>query len=183
VTKVKIAGSTVPFKVTMVFTDYPGENLVNNLNLMVSDPGGKFYLGNDFAGTGTPDPLNNVEGVVVDNPAVGEWAIIVVASEVQQGMQAYALVISGEGAVATVTPPPTPMPVTTAAVAPAKPKPKPKAKKPKTKAKTAAKSGGAKAKGGTSRAEAKGKKGSVKGQAKGKAKAGSTKRAKPKKKS
>lgn len=188
VTKVKITGSTVPLKVTMVFTDYPGENLVNNLNLMVSDPGGKFYLGNDFARAGAPDPLNNVEGVVVDAPAVGEWAISVVASEVQQGMQAYALVISGEGAVATVTPPPTPAPATTSAVAPAKPKPKAKAKKPKVKAKTpakktTAKGGSAKAKASTARAEARGKKGSVKGQAKGKTRTGSTKRAKPKKKS
>jgi hypothetical protein len=30
----------------MCYSDSPGENLVNNLNLIVSDPSGKRYVGN-----------------------------------------------------------------------------------------------------------------------------------------
>ncbi len=117
--KIQLTGSTVPLRVTMVYSDYPGENLINNLNLMVTDPSGKFYLGNDFAGNQTTDSLNNVEGVVIPTPASGVWSVSVVASEVQQGPQTFALVVSGEGAVN--------------AAAPATPAATPKAAKPKVK--------------------------------------------------
>jgi len=94
-TKVKVGGSGVPLRVTLVYTDFPGEYLINNLNLIVTDPNGKFYLGNDFNGSGSLDPLNNVEGVVIQSPSAGQWTVNVVASEVQQGPQTFALVISG----------------------------------------------------------------------------------------
>ena len=94
-TKVKVGGSGVPLRATLVYTDFPGESLINNLNLIVTDPSGKFYLGNDFNGSGSLDSRNNVEGVVIQSPPAGEWTVNVVASEVQQGPQAFALVISG----------------------------------------------------------------------------------------
>ncbi len=93
---IQVQDSTVPLRVTLVYTDYPGEKLVNNLNLIVSNPGNTtFSLGNDFTKTGVPDALNNVEGVVVDTPATGLWKIRIVASEVQRDEQDFALVISG----------------------------------------------------------------------------------------
>ena len=94
-TKVRVGSNRVHLRVTLVYTDFPGENLINNLNLIVTDPTGKFHLGNDFSGAGTPDSVNNVEGVVIQSPAAGEWTVNVVASEVQQGPQPFALVISG----------------------------------------------------------------------------------------
>jgi serine protease AprX len=100
--KVEITDSSVPFKVTLVYSDYPSDistdgALVNNLNLMVFAPSGNFYLGNDFQNAGKPDTVNNVEGVLVDSPEVGEWTVRVVASEVQQDDQDFALVLSGGG--------------------------------------------------------------------------------------
>jgi serine protease AprX len=95
--KLKITKSSVPLKVNLVYTDYPGEDLINNLNLIVHSPSGKHYLGNDFEETGTPDNINNVEGVVVKSPEIGEWRIEIVA-DVQMGQQDYAVVISGGGA-------------------------------------------------------------------------------------
>lgn len=95
--KVKITDSSIPLKVTLVYTDYPGENLINNLNLVFRSPSGKHYLGNDFEETGSPDNINNVEGVVVKSPEIGEWRIEIVA-DVQMGEQDYAVVISGGGA-------------------------------------------------------------------------------------
>jgi serine protease AprX len=95
--KLKITKSAVPLKVNLVYTDYPGEDLINNLNLIVHSPSGKHYLGNDFEEAGTPDNINNVEGVVVKSPEIGEWRIEIVA-DVQMGQQDYAVVISGGGA-------------------------------------------------------------------------------------
>ena len=95
--QINVSGGSVPLRVVMVYTDFPGEDLLNNLNLFVYAPDGQFHLGNDFQSTGTPDSLNNVEGVVVASPAAGTWRIRIVASEIQQGPQPFAIVISGAG--------------------------------------------------------------------------------------
>lgn len=94
---VVVTNDTVQLRATLVYTDFPDENLVNNLNLLIFDPSGKYYVGNDFDGAGNPDTSNNVEGVFVDSPATGQWTIRVVAWEVQQGPQEFALVVSGGG--------------------------------------------------------------------------------------
>jgi serine protease AprX len=99
---VEITDTSVPLRVTLVYTDFPSDMsangaLVNNLNLLVLSPGGKFYLGNDFKQQGTPDKVNNVEGVFVTSPETGKWTIRVVASEVLEGKQQFALVASGGG--------------------------------------------------------------------------------------
>jgi serine protease AprX len=104
--QVKITDSSVPLRVTLVYTDRPEENLIdidpvgiliNNLNLVVYSPSGEYYLGNDFRKTGNPDTINNVEGVVAESPETGEWRIEIVA-ELREGLQDYAVVISGGGA-------------------------------------------------------------------------------------
>jgi len=81
-------------RVTMVYSDFPGENLVNNLNLLVRRPDGKVLIGNDFANAGALDDLNNVEGVLAPGAMAGDWTISVVASDVLVGRQDFGLIIS-----------------------------------------------------------------------------------------
>ncbi|MBG6200184.1 hypothetical protein IWQ48_001302 [Labrenzia sp. EL_13] len=81
-------------RITLVYTDFPGEQLINNLNLLVFDPNGVAHLGNDFSNTGALDDLNNVEGILVANAIAGEWTVSVVASDVTVGPQDFALVIT-----------------------------------------------------------------------------------------
>ena len=100
-----VYSSAQPFKVTLVWTDYPGnpssaQALVNNLNLVVTSPGGTTYRGNVFSGGwsapgGTADSVNNVESVYVQNPAVGTWTVRVEGANVPQGPQPFALVARG----------------------------------------------------------------------------------------
>jgi len=76
-----------PLRVVLVYTDYPGRSLVNNLNLIVRGPTGKVYAGNNG-----PDNINNVEMVHIKKPAPGVWQIQVVGSNVPQGPQDFAIV-------------------------------------------------------------------------------------------
>ena len=94
-----------PFKVTLVWTDYPGTEsaakaLVNDLDLTVKAPDGSIYKGNRFSGGwtvvgGAADRTNNVECVYIQNPAQGEYEIAVRGNNVPVGPQAYALVLTG----------------------------------------------------------------------------------------
>ncbi|MFN9035994.1 MAG: serine protease, partial [Planctomyces sp.] len=78
------------------YTDYPGSNLMNNLNLVVTDPSGKIYTGNQRAGgPAVLDARNNVEVVQENSAAAGNWTIRVVASSVTVGPQDFALVVLG----------------------------------------------------------------------------------------
>ncbi len=77
--RVAVTG-TGPLKVVLVWTDPPSSslattNLVNDLDLVVSGPGGVFK-GNSFSGgvsvpEGEPDRLNNVEVVYLPEPRRG----------------------------------------------------------------------------------------------------------------
>jgi hypothetical protein len=103
----RVTSSDMPLRVTMVFTDQPGAAntgypVVNNLDLEVEYyPTTETYLGNVFAGEvsvqgGAPDPINNIEQVLIPAPAVGRWRITVNAAAVtSDAKQGYALVISG----------------------------------------------------------------------------------------
>lgn len=113
-------------KVTLVWTDFASTssasvNLVNNLNLTVTGPGGT-YLGNVFSGGwsttgGTADARNNVENVYIQNAAAGTWTVTVNGANVPSGPQPFALIVDGSsGAGPTPTPPPptnTPTPTAT----------------------------------------------------------------------
>lgn len=98
--------SGTPFKVTLVWSDFPStetaaSNLVNDLNLTVTGPGGTpVYLGNVFSGGwsqtgGSADTVNNVENVYVQNPAGGTWTVEVSGSNIPNGPQPFALVVDG----------------------------------------------------------------------------------------
>jgi len=96
-------------KLTLVFTEPPAALMaaaatVNDLDLeLISPSGASTYLGNVFdtnAGVsitgGSRDVKNNVEMIVVDSPAVGDWTVVVKGATVNEGLQGYALVASGE---------------------------------------------------------------------------------------
>lgn len=80
-------------RIVMSYSDYPGETLINNLNLIVTAPDGKRYTGNQpTQGAGlTLDVQNNTEAVALPAPRRGSWTIDVVASNVAQGPQDFAL--------------------------------------------------------------------------------------------
>ena len=93
------------FKVTLVWSDYPSTetaatNLVNDLDLVVTAPGGTQYRGNVFSGGwsqsgGMADRTNNVENVYVQSAAAGTWTVQVSGFNVPNGPQPFALVVNG----------------------------------------------------------------------------------------
>ena len=90
-----VIDNSVPFKATLVWTDYPGsvlasKELVNDLDLTVISPSGTTYplLGN-------VDRLNNVEQVKINSPEVGIYTVKISGYNVPMGPQDYALIVSG----------------------------------------------------------------------------------------
>ncbi|MFQ6127476.1 MAG: S8 family serine peptidase [Thermoplasmata archaeon] len=109
-----VTDDTVPFKVIMAYSDYPGavpttKALVNNLDLTVTSPGGNVYKGNVFWtgkdvrtelveskwGAGSYDTDNPVEGVLVLAPDIGFWRVRVTGTNIPSGPQPFALSILG----------------------------------------------------------------------------------------
>ena len=88
--KGKVGDPSKPFRVTLAWTDAPGNPaanpVVNDLDLQI-DIGGKTYLGNHFSGAtsvegGTADHLNNIEAVWAPVGASGDFTIRVVAANI-----------------------------------------------------------------------------------------------------
>ena len=89
----QVKSNQAPLRIVLAYSDYPGSDLVNNLNLIVTDPNGKRYVGNQKAsGVMTLDATNNVEVMQVNQPAAGAWTIEVVGSNVPQGPQPFACI-------------------------------------------------------------------------------------------
>ncbi|CAG0989624.1 Serine protease AprX [Methanosarcinales archaeon] len=89
-----VNNSSEPLRVTLVWSDYPGApyagiTLVNNLDLTVTGPGGTYY------GNGAPDNRNNVEQVELISQSSGSYTIRVNGTNIPQGPQPFAVVISG----------------------------------------------------------------------------------------
>ncbi len=80
-------------RIALCYTDYPGDTLINNLNLIATSPSGKRYTGNQPASGATLalDAANNTEVIMVNRAAKGEWTIDVVASNVSAGPQDFAI--------------------------------------------------------------------------------------------
>lgn len=91
---INVKSSAVPLRIVLAYSDFPGPALVNNLNLIATAPTGTKLVGNQRAGSSasTIDTKNNVEVIHVPNPAVGNWQVDIVASNVSQGPQDFALV-------------------------------------------------------------------------------------------
>jgi serine protease AprX len=93
----EVLDSSQPLRIMLTWTDYPADlsaarQLVNDLDLVVKGPGGVTYRGN---GVASGDRLNNVEGVVIDNPPVGKYTIEVRGYNVPMASQPYALAVGG----------------------------------------------------------------------------------------
>jgi hypothetical protein len=115
-------------KISLVWSDYPSTaaaaaNLVNNLDLTVTAPGGATYRGNVFSGgwsapNGSADSVNNVENVYMQSAATGTWTIAVSGANVPNGPQPFALVVDGASSLtgpAPATPPAAPSGLTATA--------------------------------------------------------------------
>jgi hypothetical protein len=97
-------GAGEPLKVTLAWTDFPSTpaaatNLNNDLDLIVTGPGGTF-LGNVFSGGssaagGTADRRNTLEQVLLAAPAAGSYTVTVRSFNVPNGPQPFALVVTG----------------------------------------------------------------------------------------
>jgi len=113
----QVLTDTQPLRIMLVWTDPPASlsasaQLVNDLDLVVTGPGGTYY-GNDIP---TGDRLNNVEGVIIDNPPIGTYQVSVNAFNVPISSQGYALVVAGpltNNAMPTPTPTNSPTPSNT----------------------------------------------------------------------
>ncbi|MGA2221802.1 MAG: choice-of-anchor D domain-containing protein [Verrucomicrobiia bacterium] len=85
-----VADPTQPFRVTLAWTDAPGnpgafQQLVNDLDLLVTI-GGQTYKGNMFVGPysvigGNTDNINNMESVFLPPGHTGTWSVVVRASD------------------------------------------------------------------------------------------------------
>jgi len=97
----QVKDASSPVKITLVWNDAPAGNyypaLINNLDLIVTDPKGNSYHGNVFTAPydKTTDKINNVEVVSIQKPITGKYKVMVLASEVKKGPQDFALVYSG----------------------------------------------------------------------------------------
>lgn len=92
----QVLDSSLPLRVMLVWTDPPAslaasKQLVNDLDLVVTAPNGQQFYGNSV----NADRLNNVEGVIIQNPALGQYTVQVKAFNVPISSQPYALVVSG----------------------------------------------------------------------------------------
>ena len=93
-----------PLKATLTWTDFPATplaspTLVNDLDLVVTGPGGT-YRGNVFSGGasttgGSADRLNTVEQVLLANPPAGSYTVEVRSFTVPSGPQPFSLVVTG----------------------------------------------------------------------------------------
>ncbi|MEO7913571.1 MAG: S8 family serine peptidase [Roseiflexaceae bacterium] len=92
-----VLDSAQPLRIMLAWTDPPGslsaqKKLVNDLDLIVTGPGGVLYRGNSSA---SGDRLNNVEGIVIDHPPLGQYRVEIRAYNVPIAAQPYALAVAG----------------------------------------------------------------------------------------
>ena len=106
---IDVETNTVPLKVTLVWAEPPAAvnattASINDLNLVVTDPTGIIYQGNDFTNSQSTangaliDSVNNVEMVQVNTPNPGRYIVQINARQVNQGnpSQGYALVATAD---------------------------------------------------------------------------------------
>jgi uncharacterized repeat protein (TIGR01451 family) len=93
----QVLDSSQPLRIMLAWSDPPASlstarQLVNDLDLTVTGPNGTTYHGNNVA---TGDRINNVEGIVIDNPPVGGYTVRVRGYNVPFATQPYALAVAG----------------------------------------------------------------------------------------
>jgi serine protease AprX len=110
------AGAGGPLRVVLAWTDWPSDGVQNNLQLKLAPPGGAPVYGNPEHRIGKRradellerylpssaerppalDKRNNVEQIVLDQPAPGEYQLNVIAENTPKPPQGYALCVVGE---------------------------------------------------------------------------------------
>jgi len=105
----RVLSDTLPLRVMLAWTDPPASlsaatQLVNDLDLRVTAPGGGVYYGN---GGASADRTNNVEGVIITAPTPGLYTITIQGFNVPTATQPYALAVSGALITETAVIPPT----------------------------------------------------------------------------
>ena len=94
--KLTVKSNGRPLRIALAWSDAPGPTLVNNLNLIVTAPDGRKFVGNQRRnGPLTLDATNNAELVHVEKATAGVWRVDVVGSNVARGPQDFALVSIG----------------------------------------------------------------------------------------
>jgi hypothetical protein len=91
-----VTSNSAPLRIVMVYTDYPGRSLVNNLNLIARSPTGRIYAGNALSGKLILDNKNNIEALNILKPRVGSWQVQVVGANIPNGPQDFAIVYQGD---------------------------------------------------------------------------------------
>ena len=93
-----------PLEITLAWTDYPSTpaastHLVNDLDLRVDGPSGGFVGNNFLYGVsltgGEHDRLNNLENILIEDPAPGVYSIRISPHAIPSGPQSYVLVVTG----------------------------------------------------------------------------------------
>ncbi|WP_170006413.1 S8 family serine peptidase [Bacillus fonticola] len=94
------ATSADEMKISLVWTDYPGNPsaryaLVNDLDLVITSPSGKTYVGNDASApyNNNWDGVNNVENIVIPTPENGTYTIEIQAYNVPSGSQDFSIAV------------------------------------------------------------------------------------------
>ena len=97
----EVESSQVPLRISMAYTDFPGDHLVNNLNMLLfrvdkENQKKHYHVGyGETANNRKPDAVNNTELIDIKRPEPGKWVLQVIASNVPRGPQDFALFFSG----------------------------------------------------------------------------------------
>jgi subtilisin family serine protease len=93
----QVTDSAQPLRIMLTWIDPPAslsaaKQLVNDLDLIVIGPDGTRYYGNNKA---DGDRINNVEGVIINNPPAGKYTVEIKGYNVPIETQPYALAVGG----------------------------------------------------------------------------------------
>jgi hypothetical protein len=104
----KVDAADDPLRVALCWTDYPGVGVQNDIQLLVTMPGGDQILGNpehqldrmfgppDVGSTQISDRRNTMEQVRIDKPEVGDYSVRVWARNTPFPPQGYSLAVCGQ---------------------------------------------------------------------------------------
>lgn len=82
------------FRAVLAWYDAPGETLVNDLDLCLTDPRGNRIWGNHgIDGRTGPDRTNTVEVIDLDDLAAGDYHLTVMAANIPEPPQPFALIL------------------------------------------------------------------------------------------
>ncbi|MDX1188946.1 S8 family serine peptidase [Sinorhizobium medicae] len=93
-----VTASDQALSVTICWTDPPERGLQHELDLLVIAPDGTKHVGNSALvrlPTQKNDRTNNVEKIIIGNPEVGEWSVMVTAFNTFRHAQGFAVAATG----------------------------------------------------------------------------------------